>query len=1213
MSEIVNIILDGKHVKAEKGEYILNVAKRNGIEIPTLCNDPRLEPFSSCFVCVIEVEGMRGLQPSCSTRAMEGMKITTKNEKITKSRKGALDLIMSNHYADCTAPCTQTCPANVDVQGYISLIEKGLYSEAVALIKQDNPLPAICGRVCVRPCEAACRRNLMDEGAPVGIDYMKRYASDYDLQSENHFIPEIADSTGKKVAIIGAGPGGLSSAYFLQQKGHQCDIYEAAPHAGGWLRYGIPEYRLPNDLLDHEISTITEIGVNIYCNKKLGDNLDYTDLQKDYDAVILTIGSQKGTLVGVKGEEAEGVYAGIDFLKNMEVTGKPADFRGKKVVVVGGGNTAMDCCRTAIRCGSTDVKVVYRRTEKEMPANPMEIHESKIEGVEYLFLNNPVKVNGDENGKLKSVSLIKMKLGEPDASGRRRPLPVEGSEYDLECDYILAAIGQKTEAEFITNINENTTKGELKLNRWGNIDADEATLQTGIDSIFAAGDGVTGPATIIEAVAQAKTASLSTHQFLTGEEIKPAHKPFISKKDNFKVQEISDYIQKFNPQKREEMPVLPEDTRVNFKEVELGYSSEDVCKHEANRCLECGCQEFLDCDLQKYSDEYEVDQKKYAGDFNEYQVEFSHPYIEIDNNKCILCSRCIRICQDVVGANALGLVNRGFDTYVAPALGNSLTDTQCESCGLCIDTCPTGAITENFIFKPGPVAVEPKAAIDNYGSEGTALNLMTHKDKFVMRVEGNKGMVNELGSIGRRTKFGYKYLNDSSRITKPMLRKGDTFHEISFKEAYQIISDKINTEQAEKTALFAGARLTNEEIYLVQKLAREGIKTPYVSNFHYMGRGRTYNVNSYQNVPFEDIYKASRIYVLGAELIEDHDYAGFVVNNARKINSIPVELVTNNRNTTMLHKVDELTRVEDYFAFAKAVNHYILSNNLQNDFYLKDHNAGLEEYKNSLLAEDYNALIEKSGLTADEVAKWADNYINEINTIVVFSEKYVSANASRELYNMAAITGKLGKSASGLLPLKTKNNAQGLFDMGAFPCVEPGRKFINHPASGKMSERFDNKGFANLLIYGEDPVGSAIDGKVKSWIEGVDFVMVQDYFMTETAQMADLIMPGSFPTESDGSFTNTQQVLQQFEQQFEPKIERVNYQQLLDLSLKFGLNGLNSIQDVFAEFVSQLPQSLDESYTLVYNQEDSPARMFNYGCDNLMKRFDDDFKDAFEN
>ncbi|PKP39322.1 MAG: hypothetical protein CVT98_02250 [Bacteroidetes bacterium HGW-Bacteroidetes-15] len=201
MTDKINIILNGTITTAHKGEYILEVAKRHGIEIPTLCHDPRLEPFSSCYVCVVEIEGQRSLQPSCSTRVAEGMKINTDNDRVFKARKTALDLIMSNHYADCVAPCRERCPAGVDVQGYISLIEKGLYSEAVKLIKQTNPLPAICGRVCVRPCEVACRRNLLDEGTGVGIDYMKRFASDMDLNSPNRFVPEVAPSTGKKIAI----------------------------------------------------------------------------------------------------------------------------------------------------------------------------------------------------------------------------------------------------------------------------------------------------------------------------------------------------------------------------------------------------------------------------------------------------------------------------------------------------------------------------------------------------------------------------------------------------------------------------------------------------------------------------------------------------------------------------------------------------------------------------------------------------------------------------------------------------------------------------------------------------------------------------------------------------------------------------------------------------------------------------------------------------
>jgi formate dehydrogenase major subunit len=274
------------------------------------------------------------------------MRIETHNDRIYKSRKTALELMLSNHYADCIAPCQQTCPAGVDVQGYISHIEKGQYHEAVALIKETNPLPAICGRVCVRPCEVACRRNLLDESAPVGIDYLKRFASDIDLESEDKYVPEIKADTGKKVAVIGAGPGGISAAFFLRKEGHDIDVYEAAPKAGGWLRYGIPEYRLPNDILQKEVDNVVEMGVKIHFNTRLGDNLKYEEIQKKYDAVVLAIGSQTGTLIGCVGDDAENVFSGIDFLKEMEMTGKPYDFGGKRVAVVGGGNTAMDCCRT---------------------------------------------------------------------------------------------------------------------------------------------------------------------------------------------------------------------------------------------------------------------------------------------------------------------------------------------------------------------------------------------------------------------------------------------------------------------------------------------------------------------------------------------------------------------------------------------------------------------------------------------------------------------------------------------------------------------------------------------------------------------------------------------------------------------------------------------------------------------------------------------------
>ncbi len=1064
MGEKVNVILNGKITTGYRGETILDLARRNGIEIPTLCHDPRLEPYTSCYVCVVEVEGLRGLQPSCSTMISEGMRIETDNDKVRKSRKTALELLLSNHYADCLGPCTQTCPAGVDVQGYISLIEKGKYHDAVALIKETNPLPAICGRVCVRPCEVACRRNLLDEAAPVGIDYLKRFASDYDLESSNKYIPEIKESTEKKVAVIGAGPGGLSCGFFLQKEGHQVDIFEASPKAGGWLRYGIPEYRLPNDLLQKEVDNITEMGVNINYNQRLGDNLKYEDLKEKYDALILTIGSQKGTHIGCEGDDAENVYSGIDFLKKMEMSGEKEDFSGKKVAVVGGGNTAMDCCRTSIRCGADKVYVIYRRTENEMPANPIEIHESKLEGVEYLFLTNPAKINKDKEGKVKSVTCLKMELGEPDASGRRRPVPVPGSEYELDVDIILAAIGQKTVVNFLDDINKNHKNGhELKLNRWGDIEADPKTLQTGIPNVFAAGDGVTGPATLIEAIAQARVASHSCDLLLKGKEIVPMKKEFISKKENFKEQVAEDYVGMFEKQEREEMPTLAPGDRLNFQEVELGYENEEVAIHEAQRCLECGCTELFTCDLKKFSTDYEADQQKFAGDFKEYKVDFRHPFIEIDSNKCILCSRCIRICREVVGANALGLIHRGFETYVAPALGNSLQDTNCESCGMCISTCPTGAITENVPFKPGPVKTLEAESICNYCSIGCKV-VYNHKSQFVMSVTGKEGTANPEGNICKYPKFGYHYMNDKNRIIKPLHKVNGRFEEISLDDAIKLIAQRLKESSPDENAFFAGGRLTNEELYLIQKMARAGVKTNNISSFHYLNRGEGYQHNSTANVPFEQIKGASKIYLIGSEINQDNAVAGFMIHNSHKKNAVPVDLVTVHSHSSMKHKVDRVVTVKSYYYFIKAINYYLLANNFENKLFLDDQCEGFVEYKEFLLKENFVDLIEKSGVPyMDLVVEFAKEINRQMNAVIVFSEKELSANASRELFNLSLITGKLGKTSCGIISLKEKNNSEGLFNMGIRPAIG---KSVEYPLMMQITRKsFRRNGKSRTYLF----------------------------------------------------------------------------------------------------------------------------------------------------
>ena len=690
----LNITINGKKCEAKPNQTVLDACRENGVDIPTLCHDPRLNPFGSCMICRVEIEGERGVPLSCGAQIRDGMVITTESDAIKKARKTCLELLVSQHYGDCVAPCIIECPAHTDIQGYLRHIAKGRYDEALKLIKETNPLPVVCGRICTRPCESKCRRNIFE--GKVGIAYLKRFVADIDMNSLKPYLPKKKPSTGKKAAIIGAGPAGLSAAWYLVQEGHSVTIFERQEYPGGMLRYGIPSYRLPRETLDAEVDIIKSLGVEIIYNKDFGKDITVNSLKADgFNAILLAVGSQKGWPLGVDGEEnCPNVLIGVDYLGAL-TRGKQPDFTGKKIAAVGGGNTAMDCVRTAIRLGAEKVSLIYRRTIAEMPADEMEIHESQLEGVEFNILTNPLSVS--QKGDKVILRLTKMELGEPDASGRRSPRPISGSEYEMELDYVISAIGQTQDLSFISDDCNVDVKRDCLV-------ANKTTAMTNIDGIFAAGDAVSGPYTAILAIAGGKRAAFAmSHYMNEGTEACVTACDVCDPYNHVKAKsykEIApDTFDNIEEVEKIPMPMLTKEQRhQNFYEVELGMTEEQA-KKEAARCLECGCADVDDCKLRQYATDYNANQFSFSGDQTKHKIDNSHQYIIRDRNKCILCARCVRICIES-GSGVFGFIGRGFDTTVEPPFSMPLgEDKNCNSCGLCVSTCPTGALTPRMDVK----------------------------------------------------------------------------------------------------------------------------------------------------------------------------------------------------------------------------------------------------------------------------------------------------------------------------------------------------------------------------------------------------------------------------------------------------------------------------------------------------------------------------------
>ena len=708
-SPAIRLEIDGRVVEGVEGQTILEVCRANGIEVPTLCYEPKLPGFGACRMCVVEVEGEAHPPISCSRAAEDGMVVRTQTDALRRLRRTNLELIFSDHNAYCLPPCQNKCPSHIDIPGFLKANAEGNPREGARIFKRTIPFPSILGRVCPAPCEEHCRRDEVDEA--IAIRDSHRWHGDVVLRQmlEEGIDPpipfELKPKTGRRVAVVGSGPAGMSAAYYLAIAGHEVTVFERDPAPGGMLRYGIPQYRLPKvEILEAEYEAVTRLGVKVVCNAELGRDFSLDDLQlQGFDAVLVAIGCYEANRLGIPGEDAAEVIDGLEYLRTATLGLPYPGHAGKRVVVIGGGFTSMDCVRTSVRQGAKEVTLVYRRDMKDMPA-ANEVHEAIEEGVTTIFQAGPVRILTDEAGNVTGVEFIRMRLGEPDASGRRRPEPAPGTEFVVPCDRVLLAIGQGPELGWLSAPGN----AGLEARRY-RLYADAVTFETGRPGVFATGDARIGASTVVQAVAEGRRAAYAIDAYLRGEDLAAVRTRQRLAEPQPEFLSIVPFTgEPKEPRRR--LRALPAEVRnKSYIEYEIPYSREEAVA-ESTRCLQCTCEAIGYCDLRRLGIEYgttlrtlepqhnfgagyrSVTENRFTGSNHDYLRDDSHAFILREPSRCIDCGRCANVCAEVVGAACYDFMRIGFDTLVTTPLDMSLNDTPCVSCGRCAETCPTGAL-----------------------------------------------------------------------------------------------------------------------------------------------------------------------------------------------------------------------------------------------------------------------------------------------------------------------------------------------------------------------------------------------------------------------------------------------------------------------------------------------------------------------------------------
>jgi formate dehydrogenase major subunit len=822
---LISVTINSIPAEVEEGITILEAARRAGIEIPTLCHVAGKHGTSECELCAIELQGRNAPVLSCRTEIAQGMVINTESKELQKHRQARLAFYAATHFGDCKAPCNLTCPGQINVQGYIAHIAKGEYEEALRLIMERNPFPFSVGRVCPRFCETRCRRILVDE--PVSINHLKRFVADWCMTNDLRLHIEREPSTDKKVAIIGAGPSGMSGAYYLARKGHDVTIYEAMPKLGGMLRYGLPEYKIPKNVLDYESNAILRMGISIKLSQRWGQDFTLQDLRdKGYDAILISVGSWANQPLDIPGANLPQVVPAIDFLK-ASAEGRAGNY-GRRAAVIGGNNIAMEVARTLLRYNVDEVTIIYPRAKMEMVANQRNIREAEKEGVQFLLMASPVEIQKTAAGL--SVELIRMKLGEPDDRGVRHPVAIPGSTNRIQVDTVISSLGQMA--------CENVFPGgelekSLKISSKNSIIANPRTSATNIEGIFASGDAVSGPRSVIQAVVSGRRAAENIHSYITGQAKESAESRFnFTRGRTFDDVDLKNF-DGIHVKLREKMPERsPEICIQDFDEVKLGFN-EKMARKEAARCLSCGCTAFDRCDLKALSIANRINLNKTGmGTVPVYAKDDTHPAIIVDLNKCIFCQRCLHSCL----YDALELTAAGFDEQGNPQGISLHFNEKCVSCGKCVDNCATGALNKKDCIVP-IISEEIKMVRTTCPYCGTGCQLLLKiKGNTVMEITADPEQLPNYGDLCAKGRFGHSFIHHPDRLTTPLVRRrrNGPLEPASWSEALDFIAGAfrciISDYGPDALAGLSSARCTSEENYAFQKFFRTVVGTNNVDH-----------------------------------------------------------------------------------------------------------------------------------------------------------------------------------------------------------------------------------------------------------------------------------------------------------------------------------------------------------------------------------------------